>query len=78
MKKIIEMKKLIAISACVSLLVLSSCRNDQAEEMFEETNPSGNVFLDGGDSAMSTARDSVAVPPTSIIDDNDPVIPPRK
>ncbi len=72
------MKKLIAISACVSLMVLSSCRNDQAEEMFEETNPSGNVFLDGGDSATSMARDSASVPQSSVIDDNDPPIPPRK
>lgn len=71
------MKKLIAISACVSLLVLSSCRNDQADEMFEETNPSGNVFLDGGDSTGSMARDSASVPQNSVID-NEPPIPPRK
>ncbi|MDF0718798.1 hypothetical protein P0M11_02180 [Kaistella sp. PBT33-4] len=72
------MKKLIAISACVSLLVLSSCRNDQAEEMFEETNPTGNVFLDGGDSTGSMARDSASAPQNSVIDDNEPLIPPRK
>lgn len=72
------MKKLIAISACVSLMVLSSCRNDQAEEMFEETNPTGNVFLDGGDSAASTAKDSATTSQTSSIDETDPPIPPRK
>ncbi|MBP0612964.1 hypothetical protein J8J42_07885 [Chryseobacterium sp. cx-311] len=72
------MKKLIAISACVSLLVLSSCRNDQADEMFEETNPSGNVFLDGGDSTASTAKDSTAVGSIPDLNDNEPLIPPRK
>lgn len=70
------MKKLIAISACVSLLVLSSCRNEQTEEMFEQTNPSGNVFLDGGDS-VSAARDSASVPNDNVLD-NEPPIPPRK
>jgi len=70
------MKKLIAISACVSLLVLSSCRNDQADEMFEETNPSGNVFLGNGESDPMTARDSTSTNSTSI--ETDPPIPPRK
>ena len=71
------MKKLLAISACVSLLVLSSCRNDQAEEMFEETNPSGNVFLGNSDSDPMTARDFTATGNPSSIE-TDPPIPPRK